>query len=79
MFHAAGWTYPWATVFAFATQVGTPWVIQRTLFNNRRSLLVQDNAQDSRLLPYLESFPPLWSHALLWCTDSSGTRFDWIS
>lgn len=24
MFHAAGWTYPWANVFAFATQVITP-------------------------------------------------------
>ena len=21
MFHAAGWTFPWANVFAFATQV----------------------------------------------------------
>jgi hypothetical protein len=36
MFHAAGWTYPWALVFAFATQVGSRLFLILLILNRGR-------------------------------------------
>lgn len=42
MFHAAGWTYPWSCVFAFARQVR-----QMLALSIYRLTLILDYAQDS--------------------------------
>jgi hypothetical protein len=69
MFHAAGWTFPWANVFAFATQV-CMLSLQRT--PSDMSIAV-DYITDCGLYPYLESPTSVWCNTLLWCANGPGT------
>lgn len=68
MFHAAGWTYPWANVFAVATQVCLSWHAVPIYIDNLRP----DYLANSELYPHLEPPPSFRSHSLLWCPNSPG-------
>lgn len=74
MFHAAGWTFPWANVFAFATQVCTARYIRRT--PSYISILV-DYITYCGLHPHLEPPPSVWGNTLLWCANSPGMDELW--
>lgn len=69
MFHAAGWTFPWAITFSFATQV-----TDLRLSQNIDSF-DEDHSADCRQWSNMETFPEFWSNALLWCANSSGMSF----
>lgn len=71
MFHAAGWTFPWAITCAFATQAS----ISMDIFGAESAWLIVtslDNAQNGRLLSHLETLPSFEGHSLLWRTHGSG-------
>ena len=63
MFHAAGWTFPWASTFAFSTQVPLHRLPHRTTHSS--PTLLPANHQDRQLSQHLETLPPLRRNALL--------------
>jgi hypothetical protein len=69
MFHAAGWTFPWANVFSFATQVCKA-PSQRNAQLTRLSRL--DYITDCGLHHYLATSTSVRRHTLLWCANRPG-------
>ena len=73
MFHAAGWTYPWANTFAFATQASplpTQWH-----FSKLRQICNTDHDAYGRLFHDLETSLEFRCNALLRSTHCPSTSF----
>lgn len=73
MFHACGWTYPWAITFAFSTQVRE--LVLFVASSSIDSLEVPhsiDHATSGESRPDLESSAPFGSNALLRCAYCRG-------
>jgi hypothetical protein len=74
MFHAAGWTFPWANVFAFATQVRVP---RYTTYPNLvKKPFITDHAENSQLYPHLEPSSQFRRNTLLWRANCPSTSED---
>ncbi|KAF5356043.1 hypothetical protein D9756_003900 [Leucocoprinus leucothites] len=71
MFHAAGWTFPWSNVFAFAKQARFSLKLFSYSFLN---VTTEDHAQDRKLHADMEPLPPFRRDTLLRSTYSPTRR-----